>query len=66
MTEAAGIWTIQSHVFPENQASLRLHERHGFRRVGIRRALGRMVAGADVGRWRDPVLIERRSVVMGL
>jgi phosphinothricin acetyltransferase len=55
-TEAAGIWTVQSGVFPENTASLALHERHGFRRVGIRERLGR-----HHGRWRDVVLLERRS-----
>jgi L-amino acid N-acyltransferase YncA len=55
-TEAAGIWTIQSGVFPENSASLALHERAGFRRVGTRERLGR-----SHGRWRDVVLLERRS-----
>ena len=57
-TEAAGIWTIQSGVFPENTASLALHERAGFRRVGTRERLGR-----HHGRWRDVVLLERRSPV---
>jgi phosphinothricin acetyltransferase len=60
-TEAAGIWTIQSGVFPENVASLRLHERAGFRVVGTRERVGR-----HHGRWRDTVLIERRSTVAGL
>ncbi|MGC4885670.1 GNAT family N-acetyltransferase [Micromonospora sp. DT227] len=55
-TEAAGIWTIQSGVFPENTASLALHERAGFRVVGVRERPGR-----HHGRWRDVVLIERRS-----
>jgi L-amino acid N-acyltransferase YncA len=55
-TEAAGIWTIQSGVFPENTASLRLHERAGFRVVGTRSRIGR-----HHGRWRDVVLLERRS-----
>src|SRR4051794_24582816 len=55
-TEAAGIWTIQSGIFPENTASLALHERAGFRRVGVRERLGR-----HHGRWRDVVLLERRS-----
>ena len=59
-TEAAGIWTIQSGIFPENTASLRLHEQAGFRAVGIRRRIGR-----HHGRWRDVVLIERRSEVAG-
>lgn len=55
-TEAAGIWTIQSGVFPENTASLALHERAGFRVVGVRERVGR-----HHGRWRDVVLVERRS-----
>lgn len=55
-TEAAGIWTIQSGVFPENQASLRLHAAAGFRVVGTRERFGR-----HHGSWRDVVLIERRS-----
>jgi len=55
-TEAAGIWTIQSGIFPENAASLALHERAGFRQVGVRERLGR-----HHGTWRDVVLLERRS-----
>ena len=58
--EAAGIWTIQSGVFPENTASLRLHEKAGFRVVGIRERIGR-----HHGRWRDVVFLERRSTVAG-
>jgi phosphinothricin acetyltransferase len=59
-TEAAGIWTIQSGIFPENAASLRLHQRAGFRVVGIRERLGR-----HHSRWRDVVLLERRSPRVG-
>ena len=59
-TEAAGIWTIQSGIFPENTASLRLHERQGFRVVGIRERIG-----CHHGRWRDVVLVERRSPAAG-
>ncbi|MFY1687694.1 GNAT family N-acetyltransferase [Plantactinospora sp. WMMB782] len=58
-TEAAGIWTIQSGVFPENTASLALHQRAGFRIVGVRERIGRHAAHG--GRWRDVVFIERRS-----
>lgn len=58
-TEAAGIWTIQSGVFPENGASLALHERAGFRVIGTRERVGR-----HHGVWRDVVLIERRSPVV--
>ena len=59
-TEAAGIWTIQSGIFPENTASLRLHHACGFRTVGTRERVGR-----HHGRWRDVVMIERRSPVVG-
>jgi L-amino acid N-acyltransferase YncA len=59
-TEAAGIWTIQSGIFPENSASIALHRRCGFRTVGTRERLGQLG-----GRWRDVVLIERRSPVIG-
>jgi L-amino acid N-acyltransferase YncA len=58
-TEDAGIWTIQSGIFPENAASLALHERAGFRVVGVRERVGRHAAHG--GRWRDVVLLERRS-----
>ena len=58
-TEAAGIWTIQSGIFPENTASLALHQAAGFRVVGTRERLGR-----HHGRWRDVILIERRSPVI--
>ena len=55
-TETAGIWTIQSGIFPENTASLALHQAAGFRVVGIRERIGQ-----HHGRWRDVILIERRS-----
>ncbi|MFI9639973.1 GNAT family N-acetyltransferase [Micromonospora sp. NPDC051925] len=55
-TEAAGVWTIQSGVFPENAASLALHQRAGFRVIGVRERVGR-----HHGQWRDVVLLERRS-----
>jgi L-amino acid N-acyltransferase YncA len=57
--EAAGIWTIQSGIFPENAASLALHARAGFRMVGVRERIGR-----HHGVWRDVVLLERRSAVV--
>jgi phosphinothricin acetyltransferase len=59
-TERAGIWTIESGIFPENAASLRLHQSMGFRMVGTRERLGR-----HHGRWRDVVLLERRSPAVG-
>jgi phosphinothricin acetyltransferase len=55
-TEAAGVWTIQSGIFPENAASLALHRRAGFRTIGTRERVGR-----HHGRWRDVILLERRS-----
>jgi L-amino acid N-acyltransferase YncA len=58
-TEAAGIWTIQSGIFPENTASLAVHQRAGFRIVGIRERIGRHESLGN--RWRDVVFIERRS-----
>jgi len=61
-TEAAGIWTIQSAIFPENTASAALHRAAGFRLIGVREKVGRHPAQAN--RWRDTVLIERRSPVV--
>jgi L-amino acid N-acyltransferase YncA len=59
-SEQQGIWTLQAGVFPENAGSLSLLQRCGFRVVGIRERLGKM---GD--RWRDVVLLERRSQVAG-
>jgi phosphinothricin acetyltransferase len=58
--EAAGSWTIQTGIFPENVASLALHERLGFRIVGTRERLGE-----HHGVWRDVVFLERRSADPG-
>ena len=54
--ESAGLWTIQTSVFPENVASLALHERLGFRVVGRRERIAQLA-----GVWRDTLLLERRS-----
>ena len=64
-TEDAGIWTLQSGIFPENTVSLRLHARAGFRVVGTRTRVGLMTYGPLSGEWRDVVLVERRSQVAG-
>jgi phosphinothricin acetyltransferase len=61
-TEAAGVWTIQSGIFPENTASLALHRSCGFRTVGVRERVARHAAQDN--RWRDVVLLERRSPVV--
>jgi phosphinothricin acetyltransferase len=60
-SERAGIWTLQSGTFPENAASIALQKSCGFREVGLRERLGRMN-----GRWRDVVMLERRSTVAGI
>jgi phosphinothricin acetyltransferase len=60
-SEAAGFWTLQAGIFPENLASLRLHEKCGFRIVGVRQRVGCLA-----GRWRDVVLLERRSATAGV
>lgn len=60
--EQAGIWTVEAGIFPENIASIRLHERLGFRLVGVRRRVGQM----PDGRWQDVLLYERRSETIGL
>jgi L-amino acid N-acyltransferase YncA len=60
-SEAVGLWTLLAGVLAENTASLRLHEAVGFRTVGVQRGLGFDRAG----RWRDVVLLERRSATVG-
>ncbi len=61
-TEAAGIWTVQAGVMAVNAPSLALHERMGFRRVGVREGFGQDANGV----WHDVVLLERRSSVVGV
>jgi phosphinothricin acetyltransferase len=58
-TEAADIWTVQAGIFPENLASLALHERVGFEVIGRRKRLGKLN-----GVWRDVLLLERRSEII--
>jgi phosphinothricin acetyltransferase len=55
-SEATGIWTLQAGIFPENTASLRLHQKLGFRVIGLRERIGKVD-----GHWRDTLLLERRS-----
>jgi L-amino acid N-acyltransferase YncA len=60
-SEAHGIWTLYAALLPENEASVRLHEKCGFRRVGTRERIARLD-----GVWRDTLIMERRSRVVGL
>jgi L-amino acid N-acyltransferase YncA len=59
--EEQGIWTLFSAIFPENEASLHLHLQHGFREIGRRERIAKLH-----GVWRDTVLLERRSRVVGV
>jgi len=60
-SESNGIWSLYSSIFPENQATLKLHLKHGFREVGIRER----IAQRD-GRWRNTLIMERRSKKVGV
>ncbi|UPK72467.1 GNAT family N-acetyltransferase [Chitinophaga filiformis] len=60
-SEKHSFWTLQSGIFPENTASIKLHEKNGFRNVGYREKIGKMN-----GIWRDTVLMERRSTSVGI
>lgn len=60
-SEANGIWTLYSSLFPENTASVKLHLKFGFRKVGIRERIARLD-----GIWRDTLIMERRSKAVGI
>jgi phosphinothricin acetyltransferase len=60
-SEDNGIWTLQAGIFSENETSLKLHLKHGFRLLGVRQRLGELN-----GRWRDVTFLERRSQVVGI
>jgi L-amino acid N-acyltransferase YncA len=60
-SESNGVWTLQAGIFPENASSVALHISCGFREVGRRERIGKLK-----GRWRDTVLLERRSLVVGV
>jgi L-amino acid N-acyltransferase YncA len=60
-SEAQGLWTLQASIFPENTASLALHVAHGFRQFGRRERIAQLA-----GVWRDTLLLERRSAVVGI
>jgi L-amino acid N-acyltransferase YncA len=60
-SEKNNIWTLQAGIFPENGSSVAIHEASGFRKVGYRERIGQMQ-----GQWRDTILLERRSPVVGV
>ena len=60
-SEANNIWTLTAGIFPENDSSVRLHEKSGFRILGIRERIGKMN-----GKWRNTLLLERRSQIAGI
>ena len=60
-SEKEGLWTLQSGIFPENKGSIKLHEQVGFRYIGKRERIGKLD-----GKWKDNVLFERRSKVVGI
>jgi len=65
-SEAAGFWTLQAGIFPENPASLALHQKSGFKILGVRERIGKMTFGPMQGSWRDVIFLERRSNMVGL
>lgn len=60
-SESNGIWTIQAGIFPSNEASLNLHLKYGFRKIGYREKVGQLE-----GVWHDTILLERRSKIVGV
>jgi len=59
-SEKNGIWTLLSSIFPENLSSIRIHEKNGFRTIGVRHKIAQLN-----GVWRDTLLMERRSTIVG-
>ncbi|MDB4903083.1 MAG: ywnH [Mucilaginibacter sp.] len=60
-SEENNFWTLESRIFPENIASIKIHEENGFRIVGSRERIGQLH-----GIWRDTLLLERRSIIVGI
>lgn len=58
-SESHGFWTLQANIFPENEASIRFHQKNGFRTVGVRKKIGRLN-----GHWKDLILMEKRSEII--
>lgn len=65
-SEQGGFWTLQTSIFAENEASIRLHEAYGFRILGKRERIAKMTSGPMAGQWRDTTIMERRSAIAGL
>lgn len=68
-SEQHGFWTLQAGIFPENKASIKIHETSGFRVVGYREKIGKMAAASGLdgeGEWMDTLLLERRSNIAGI
>ncbi|MDB4045781.1 GNAT family N-acetyltransferase [Amylibacter sp.] len=61
ISENEGIWTLQAGIFPENESSIAIHSKNGFKTIGVREKLGKMN-----GAWRDILFMERRSKVVGI
>jgi L-amino acid N-acyltransferase YncA len=61
LSEQNGFWTLQSSIFPENTGSIKLHKNLGFRELGQRERIGQMD-----GVWRDTIILERRSRIVGI
>ncbi|MCW3161884.1 GNAT family N-acetyltransferase [Chryseobacterium oryctis] len=59
-SENHGFWTLQSNIFPENETSIKFHQKNGFRTVGVRKKLGKLN-----GEWKDVVMLEKRSETVG-
>jgi L-amino acid N-acyltransferase YncA len=60
-SEMAGLWTLQSGIFPDNIGSIKLHEKCGFRQIGYREKIGQ-----KNGAWKNNIIMERRSKVVGI
>ncbi|WP_179966039.1 GNAT family N-acetyltransferase [Lysinibacillus antri] len=60
-SEEQGFWTLEAKIFKENEASIHLHKKNGFKVVGIREKIGK-----KDGVWKDNMLLERRSILVGL
>lgn len=65
-SEKNGIWTLNASLFPENESSLKLHKKLGFREIGYKEIVGKMSYGIFEGEWKNNILLERRSEYVGI